>query len=336
MILTPLIQSFRPSACSAEWRGFLPHLARWHEPVLAEQEHFRLKLAETPAEVAAAQKLRYRVFKQEQGRLANCNDGIDRDRFDRHCRHLIVTEKERGRIVGTYRVLSGAGVPMGMMLPSGTVVEEIRQAPAARVNVVVNPIGLPLAEKMKQAFGTPYVLFDKYIDPEQIYRLYQELFAHLGLPVPDEVEDLYQQAIRAVAQAEGQLEGLTYIYGNTPIECFAFNAFMVGLGMRPLLIQTSQLPERDDPDRQRILERCDPYVTKTANIAPLQYIYDVLRPNLYLGHEFAARLREKGIEMVHSDRLSSMLGLEVTLAGVTELLRAGRAARALREGRESA
>lgn len=49
------------------------------------------------------------MFKQEQGRLANCNDGIDRDRFDRHCRHLIVTEKERGRIVGTYRVLSGAG-----------------------------------------------------------------------------------------------------------------------------------------------------------------------------------------------------------------------------------
>ena len=180
------------------------------------------------------------------------------------------------------------------------------------------------------------MLFDKYIDPEQIYRLYQDLFAYLGLPVPDEVENLYQQAIRAVAQAEGQLEGLTYIYGNTSIECFAFNAFMVGLGMRPLLIQTSQLPERDDPDRQRILERCDPYVTKTANIAPLQYIYDVLRPNLYLGHEFAARLREKGIEMVHSDRLSSMLGLEVTLAGVTELLRAGRAARALREGRVSA
>lgn len=40
--------------------------------------------------------------------------------------------------------------------------------------------------------------------------------------------------------------------------------------------------------------------------------------------------------MVHSDRLSSMLGLEVTLAGVTELLRGGAGGRALREGRESA
>lgn len=109
MMLTPLIQVFRPSVCPAGWRGLLPHLIHRPDPVLAEQEHFRLKLAETPAEVAAAQKLRYRVFKQEQGRLAGCSDGIDRDRFDRYCRHLIVTEKERGRIVGTYRVLSGTG-----------------------------------------------------------------------------------------------------------------------------------------------------------------------------------------------------------------------------------
>ena len=109
MMLTPLIQSFRPSACPAEWRGFLPHLVRRPDPVLAEQEHFRLKLAETPVEVVAAQKLRYRVFKQEQGRLANCNDGIDRDRFDRYCRHLLVVDKATENVVGTYRVLSGGG-----------------------------------------------------------------------------------------------------------------------------------------------------------------------------------------------------------------------------------
>lgn len=56
------------------------------------------------------------------------------------------------------------------------------------------------------------------------------------------------QACETAEQAAEQLEGLTYIYGNTPIECFAFNAFMVKLGMEPLLIQTSQLPNPDDPD----------------------------------------------------------------------------------------
>lgn len=235
-----------------------------------------------------------------------------------------------------YRMLVGAGVPMGMMLPSGTTVEEIEKAAGARVNVVVNPIGLPLAEKMKFAFGTPYVLFDKYIDPDRIYGLYQSLFAYLKLPVPAEVEDLYRKAKEIVETAAGQLEGLTYIYGNTPIDCYEFNAFMVGLGMVPLLIQTNEVPEAEDPNLRAILERCNPYITKTANIAPLQYVYDVLKPNLYLGHEFAMRLRQKGIEMVHSDGISPMLGLEVPVAGVTELLRAGAAARALREGRESA
>ena len=90
--------------------GHLLHLPAGREAsVLAEQENFRLKLAESPAEVEAALRLRYRVFKEEQGRLANCCGGIDRDRFDRYCRHLLVVDKATENVVGTYRVLSGGG-----------------------------------------------------------------------------------------------------------------------------------------------------------------------------------------------------------------------------------
>lgn len=226
-----------------------------------------------------------------------------------------------------YRVLTGAGVSIGMMLPGGTTVAEIENAASAQINLVINPIGLPLAQQMKEHFGTPYILFDKYVDPALVYGLYQKLFLYLKLPLPREVEMLYHKAGDMVAQAAVSLNGLRYIYGNTPLDCFEFNAFMVQLGMTPLLIQTNELPDADTPCLQAILGKCDPYVTKTANIAPLQYVYDVLRPNLYIGHEFAARLREKGIELVHADQLSAMLGLEVTIAGVSELLRAGKAAR---------
>ncbi len=234
-----------------------------------------------------------------------------------------------------YRMLCQSGISLGMKLPSGTTVSEIEQAPGAKVNIVVNPIGLPLAQRMKEAFGTPYVLFNKYIDPDRIYGLYQELFSCLERPVPQEVQTLYQRAKQAVTEARSRLAGITYIYGNTPIDCFEYNAFMVKLGMRPLLIQTNDLPPEGDPNRQAILDRWDPYVTKTANIAPLQYVYDVLRPNLYLGHEYATRLRKKGIEIVHGDIMSPMLGLEVTLAGVSELIRASDAARQLREERKA-
>ena len=228
-----------------------------------------------------------------------------------------------------YRLLVESGIKMGMMLPSGTNIEQIKYAASAKVNIVVNPIGLPLAQKMEKAFGTPYVLFDKYVSPQKIYHLYQQLFEYLQLPLPQEVESLYQQALECVENARETLQGMSYIYGNTPIDCFEYNAFMVELGMEPKLVQTVDCPDQDDTDMQRILQHYNPYVVKTANISPLQSVYDVLKPNLYLGHEYAERLRQKKIALVHSDGISSMLGMEVCLAAVRSLKDAAELAKML-------
>lgn len=228
-----------------------------------------------------------------------------------------------------YRLLVESGIKMGMMLPSGTNVEQIKHAASAKVNIVVNPIGLPLAQKMQKAFGTPYVLFDKYVSPQKIYQLYQQLFEYLRLPMPQEVETLYQQAKECVENARETLQGMSYIYGNTPIDCFEYNAFMVELGMEPKLVQTVDCPDKEDADMQRILQKYNPYVVKTANISPLQSVYDVLKPNLYLGHEYAERLRQKKIALVHSDGISSMLGMEVCLAAVRSLTDAAELAKML-------
>lgn len=231
------------------------------------------------------------------------------------------------------RILKESGCKIGMMLPSGCTVEEIRQAAGAKVNVVVNAIGLPLAKKMKRHFGTPYVFFDKFITPQRIREAYEGLFGYLELSLPSEVDSLYARAAAVVEEAKEGLFGIGYIYGNTPLQVFEFNAFMLSLGMKPLLIQTAELPDAEDPDLRYILDGSDPYVTKTANIAPLQYVYDVLSPHLYLGHEFAVRLREKGIELVHMDSMSGKLGFEITVATVEELLRAAGEARRLHERR---
>lgn len=64
--------------------------------------------------------------------------------------------------------------------------------------------------------------------------------------------------------------------------------------MIPQLIQTAQIePEQEKDYLQEILSKTNPYVTKSANIAPLQSLYDVLHPHLYLGHEYPARLRKR-------------------------------------------
>lgn len=60
--------------------------------------------------VRAAQRLRYRVFAGELGATLNCPEpGLEADRFDPYCDHLVVRDDTDGAIVGTYRVLSPDG-----------------------------------------------------------------------------------------------------------------------------------------------------------------------------------------------------------------------------------
>lgn len=76
-----------------------------------EKSHNRVvtSLARSASEVREAQRLRFKVFGEEMGaHLPDAADGIDRDRFDDHCEHLLVRDKSEGRVVGTYRILAPA------------------------------------------------------------------------------------------------------------------------------------------------------------------------------------------------------------------------------------
>lgn len=231
-----------------------------------------------------------------------------------------------------YEMLVKNNVEIGMMLPGGTNIAAVKKAATAGVNIVVNEIGLPLAKRMQSRFGTPYVMFDKYVSPENILKVYRELFGYLNIDIEAELNMMYEESMALVAGAKTELAGLKYIYGNTSLSCYEYNAFLTEAGMEPLLIQTNDYPGADNEFVAKILKSCDPYVTKSANIAPLQYVYDELKPNLYFGHEYEARLRAKKIALVHDGNLSSMLGFDVTKAVIGELLRAAKDARELVKG----
>ncbi|GAY12318.1 GNAT family N-acetyltransferase [Pseudonocardia sp. N23] len=67
---------------------------------------YSLLLTTDAADVRAAQKLRHDIFAGELGaELHSPVPGIDVDRFDEFCDHLVVREDATGRIVGTYRML---------------------------------------------------------------------------------------------------------------------------------------------------------------------------------------------------------------------------------------
>jgi putative hemolysin len=72
-----------------------------------EQPRFAASVAATSADIEEALRLRWQVFVKEQGARADANSppGIETDRFDAYCHHLVVRDLENDVAVGTYRVL---------------------------------------------------------------------------------------------------------------------------------------------------------------------------------------------------------------------------------------
>ncbi|MBE1583868.1 GNAT family N-acetyltransferase [Nonomuraea angiospora] len=65
---------------------------------------YTIGMATGPADVQAAQRLRHEVFAEEMGaRLDSPVSGLDVDRFDAYCDHLLV--RDGREVVGTYRLL---------------------------------------------------------------------------------------------------------------------------------------------------------------------------------------------------------------------------------------
>jgi putative hemolysin len=76
---------------------------------LAITNLFSVRLAQSLGDVVECQRLRYLVFNVELGEGLDSSEriGLDRDRFDFICDHLMVHDTVSGKLLGTYRMQSG-------------------------------------------------------------------------------------------------------------------------------------------------------------------------------------------------------------------------------------
>jgi putative hemolysin len=105
---------FDPGSPSIAHFGFAPGtgappLAASVSRIHADVGQYRLRLAETAVDREAACRLRFKVFNIElgEGLESSYHTGLDVDRFDTVCEHLLVEDKTSRRVVGTYRMQSG-------------------------------------------------------------------------------------------------------------------------------------------------------------------------------------------------------------------------------------
>jgi putative hemolysin len=86
-----------------------PILEHGCENPLASTSQFRAGMAESLEDLIDCQRLRYLVFNCElgEGLASSARIGLDRDRYDFICDHLMVRNISTGQLVGTYRMQSG-------------------------------------------------------------------------------------------------------------------------------------------------------------------------------------------------------------------------------------
>ncbi len=89
------------------------HAIRKYQNNKKKEQALGVRLATNQEEIQAAQRLRYKVFSQEYGANFEANiPGIDQNKYDQWCDHLIVVDRLNGRTVGTYRVLRPANAEL--------------------------------------------------------------------------------------------------------------------------------------------------------------------------------------------------------------------------------
>jgi putative hemolysin len=72
-----------------------------------KENRFVVTLATSPDNIEACLRLRYQVFAGEKGAtLHQTEEGIDRDRFDDYCKHLMVFDSKTNQVVATTRLIS--------------------------------------------------------------------------------------------------------------------------------------------------------------------------------------------------------------------------------------
>lgn len=71
------------------------------------EEDLEVRVARDESEREAAQRLRFEVFNVELrlGLASSFSCGLDRDAYDAYCDHLLVVDRARGKVAGTYRLL---------------------------------------------------------------------------------------------------------------------------------------------------------------------------------------------------------------------------------------
>ncbi|GAB6085879.1 nitrogenase component 1 [Alkaliphilus crotonatoxidans] len=219
------------------------------------------------------------------------------------------------------KLLREEGVDIHSVVPSSCTIAELSQVPGAQLNIVTDFVALPLAKAMKRDFDIDYIYFDRHLSIHRIKACYARLESALEIKLLDKLQGQEAQLRNLMEEARAMLKDKTFIYGNTPMMALEVASFLCDLDMTPLLVQVRELYENDGIYMDEIKEKGqNPYISRIANIAPMQSIYDQLKPDFYIGHENPMNLIKRNIVQITLDDATKKLGFEIPLYAIKKIM----------------
>ena len=200
------------------------------------------------------------------------------------------------------RLLALHGIRRNVTLLGDCTTGEIARAGTAQLNVVTHRVGIPLAKRMQEQLSVPWVYFPVTLEMRELDEAYCRIEEALGISIPQR-SLLRQGALETIDSAREVCRGKRVVNGGRPPDAIETTAFLVSLGLEPILINAARLyPTTSGAIEAIRAAGYDPLVNYVANQHITAAIVERDAPDLYIGHGNAAFLQR-----LHCPKLESVL-----------------------------
>jgi nitrogenase molybdenum-iron protein alpha/beta subunit len=153
-------------------------------------------------------------------------------------------------IVGS---LEKKGIKLRYM-DAGATLDDFLDAPSAALNLVTTAYTQPLAAKMRDRFGVPYVPLHNAFSVEQVDAAYKMIEDALEVSLAGEFDGWRQKAAELEERARRELKGIKYVMMTGVDMPVALAAYLGTFGMEPMLIDIQDFHREDAGYARRLRE----------------------------------------------------------------------------------
>ncbi|HHW39194.1 MAG TPA: hypothetical protein GXX18_18485 [Bacillales bacterium] len=222
------------------------------------------------------------------------------------------------------QVLERAGVEVNSVLPGAGSLSVIERAPAASLNIAIGKAAKPLAEKMQEQFGTPFLSYDYSYLTDQIIRGYKKIGSRLEVNLDQEIDQLAEKHLEFLAEKKKQLAGASFAIGSVEGSNVEAALFYTSLGMEPQFLQTRMPIETDNPFILELKQKgIDLPVIHLNKVSRLEELLHQYHPDIFIGHGLSELLQARNVSHCHPGANFSgpgFLAVEQELENIAYLL----------------